>query len=187
MWFAKQTGEDSGEDFPMTKNVVGIVVAIVMGGLLSDCSNGKDAAPDAGAGSAGNAGGAGVGGGASGAGGMGGAGGCPHGITLGNGGGRGDPSGGQAGSTCATTFNCNDNFCLLGQEFCYGAITSVGGSVAGNSGTQTGNTYTCRSLPATCIGNPTCDCVCPQGNCGIPIFCTCGSTDGALQIDCSGA
>jgi hypothetical protein len=174
----------SGEDFPMTSRVIRVVVAMAMGGLLADCSGDKGAAPDAGAGSAGHVGGAGVGSG--GAGGMGGAGGCPYGISPGNGGG-GDSSGGQAGPTCATTFNCDDNLCLLGQEFCYGAITSVGGSVAGSSGAQTGNTYTCRSLPATCIGNPTCACVCPQGNCGIPIFCTCSAINGALQIACSGA
>jgi hypothetical protein len=134
-------------------------------------------------------GGAGGMGGAGCMGGAGGMGGCPYGITLGNGGGGGDPSGGQAGPTCATTFDCDDNLCLLGQEFCYGDIGHLVGTGAcgGGGAAQPGNTYTCRSLPAICIGNPICDCVCPQGNCGIPIFCTCGSTDGALQIDCSGA
>src|ERR1022692_1024280 len=175
----------------MTNRPLGVVVALALGALLGDCGT-KVLTPDSGTGPAGRGGAAAGSGGAAGAGGIGGgstdggrggAGGWPYGFAGFNGA-AGNGTGGTGTSVCATNFACgvSGQACALGQEFCYGP--------RGGAGSSGAVPQVCRSLPAGCAGNPSCDCVCPSvlDNCpGLGFGCICNISDGALRLDCPGA
>ena len=174
----------------MTKRPLVVAIALILGAVLGDCGNGRVTPQDAGSGSAGRGGASGGSGGVTGGGaiagkgsGSGGAAGCPYGFAGFNGT-AGNGTGGTGTNVCATNFACgiSGEACALGQEYCYGARGGAGSSGAVPD--------VCKSLPAACAGNPSCDCVCPNGldNCpGLGFSCICNISDGALRLDCPGA
>ncbi len=174
----------------MKNRLVGIVVAMAMGGMLADCGSGKSVGPDAGAGGAGHAGGGagGVGGGA-GAGGAAGDGAGGAGCIFGVGGifgagGHGEAAGETSGA-CVSSIVCGSETCTLGQQYCVG-VSSGGGSF----GTVT---HSCVKVPAACPSIPGCDCLCPgatPGTAGCNLSsdfhdCSCSGSNGALIVNCT--
>jgi hypothetical protein len=192
----------------MTNRPLGAVIALTLGSLVADCGT-KVLTQDPKTGTAGQGVAGAVGGGFAGAGGIGGGGtagnganggggaGCIYGsggMFGGSGGMFGDGGNGAGGRTCLTHFACGSSpsGCALGQEFCYTTRGGAGSSGSGGFGgdNRTGDSQTCRGLPAACAGNPSCDCVCPNGldNCpGFGFGCTCNFSNGALWLSCGGA
>jgi hypothetical protein len=156
------------------------------GSVILDCPD--DAAAGHGGGGLGAAGFVGSGGlggnGLGGSGGLGGGGsgggaGCPLGVAPSGAGGSGTAG---AGACLTTSFSCSDTqVCTLGRDYCYSV---GGGGTSGGAGGTTPVSYpACRTLPAECANDPTCDCYCAHSATGCG-SCSCNGSNGVLRVFC---
>jgi hypothetical protein len=108
---------------------------------------------------------------------------CP--CTVGSTGGSSSQGGSSAvgtggGAALGSTFDCHGSTCTVGQSYCYSFIGGIPGSTT---------SYNCRNLPASCADATDCTCLCANTypGCSPSQGCSCGASDGQINMSCAGS